>query len=120
MHFCMTFCMDADAGSGAAAADDVTEQTTNADDAMIVADGQRDALTQRDGQRGGDGGGGGDGGDAIVVDDDEGTRERECEGQGACAGCAGVGAWGGEATVCQRCGPSEEGGLGAGGKAVTL
>ena len=63
------------------------------------------------------GGGGGSDGDAIVVDDDESAHEGECEGRGACAGCAGAGAWG-AAAACQRCGPSEEGGLGAGGKAV--
>ena len=38
---------------------------------------------------------------------------------GVALGCAGAGAWGG-AAMCQRCGPGEEGGLGAGERAVTF
>ena len=93
----------ADPGPPDLVADDVTEQTASADDAMTMEEREGVGLGA---------------GDAALVPDDDGARRGGCAARGACAGCAGAGVGGRGA--CQRCGPGAAGGLSASGRAVTL
>lgn len=97
----------ADPGPPDVVADDVTEQTASADDAMTME------------ERGGVGlGARGAAGASLVPDDVGAGRGGGSAARGACAGCARVGAGGGGA--CRWCGPGAADGLAAGGRAVTL